>query len=101
MINYSLSPNRQPSRLTGPLSELREQIEEVHEQLLHPKPSPKELLDSLQHDLRTPIGNILACVTLIHMDGELTDSQEELVSIVEEAANSLVSKLDHILKLSS
>lgn len=83
--------------LTGPLTELRQQIEAVHDQLLEPKLSAHDVLSDLQHDLRTPIGNILACVTLIHLDGGLTESQIELVDIMEEAANTLIRKLDHLL----
>ncbi len=100
-MNQSVSINDQQAPVSGHLSEIREQIEAIHYQLVHPKPSPQELLNTLQHDLRTPIGNILACVTLIHMDGELTESQKELVSIVEDSAKSLVNKLDHIIQLTS
>lgn len=99
MLNQSVSQENKQPIYTGPLSELREQIEAVTDQIVGPKPSPKELLHSIQHDLRTPIGNILACVTLMHMDGEMTDSQRELADIVEEAANTLIKKLDHLLSL--
>ncbi|MEM7330766.1 MAG: histidine kinase dimerization/phospho-acceptor domain-containing protein [Chloroflexota bacterium] len=99
-MNQSLSLNEQQPAISVPLSEIREQIEAIHYQLVHPKPSSKELLDSLQHDLRTPVGNILACVTLLNMEGELTESQSELVSIVEDAAKALINKLDHVRKLS-
>lgn len=84
--------------LSGPLTELREKIEDIHAQLILPKKPAEEILLDLQHDFRTPIGNILACVTLIHMDGELTESQMELVEIIEEAATSLIRKLDDLIK---
>lgn len=99
ILEQPISQNGPNPIYTGPLTELREQIEAVHDQIIKPKHSAQDVLNSLQHDLRTPIGNILACVTLIHMDGELTESQMELIDIVEEAAKTLVSKLDHILTI--
>lgn len=98
MNQLMLNPQRY-AFLPVPLREIREKIEEIHDQILYAKPTAREQLDGLQHDMRIPIGNILACVTLMRMDGELTEGQEEMVDIIQQAADSIIVQLDAVLQL--
>lgn len=100
-MNQTMIRTQQHPSLIAPLSEIRQQIEIIHEQILYAKPTPQELLDDLQHDMRTPIGNILACITLMQMDGELTEAQQEMIEIIQQSAKTMVGKLDHLLQFSA
>ena len=82
--------------LSNPLSEMRERIEELYEQLRYGKPSRKEMLGTLQQDMRTPIGNIFACLTLLDLDDNLNSSQKELLQIIQEATDSLLMQIDEM-----
>jgi signal transduction histidine kinase len=82
------------------LSRLRHQIKETQDSIIDAQslwPTADELLNDLQHELRTPIGNILACVQLLEIEKEMTPAQEELVGIIQQAAETIVGKLDELL----
>jgi len=79
------------------LRRLRHEIEDTQATIVASQslwPSATDLLDKLQHDLRTQVGNILACVYLLETEHELEPLQLELVSIVEESADRILSKLE-------
>ncbi len=81
----------------GALKRLRNEIEDTRSTILASQslwPTANELLNSLQHDLRTQVGNILACVYLLETEHALSNSQTELVSIVEQSADKILSKLE-------
>ncbi len=81
----------------GALKQLRNEIEDTRSTILASQslwPSASDLLNSLQHDLRTQVGNILACVYLLETEHALSNSQTELVSIVEQSADKILSRLE-------
>ncbi|MCP5094912.1 MAG: hypothetical protein GY943_05105 [Chloroflexi bacterium] len=82
------------------LSRLRHQIKETQDSIIDAQslwPTADELLDDLQHEMRTPVGNILTCVQLLEMEREMSPAQEELVGIIQQAAETIVGKLDELL----
>lgn len=82
---------------TGALRRLRREIEDTRASIVASQslwPSANELLNSLQHDLRTQVGNIMACVYMLETEYELPSPQTELVSIIEESADRILSKLE-------
>lgn len=79
-----------------PLSDIRERIETLQTKITKERPLAEEVLIELQHDMRTPIGNILACVTLFRMEDGMTASQSELVDMVEQAAQRMIKELDRL-----
>lgn len=85
------------------LAQLRQQIADVRSRLLFPeqeRPFVPDLLDMLQHDLRTPVGNILACAALLEMENQLSPDQAELIDIIRDACNTILGRLDHVQLLS-
>jgi len=81
----------------GALKRLRNEIEDTRASILASQslwPTANDLLNSLQHDLRTQVGNILACVYLLETEHSLSTSQMELVGIVEQSADKILTKLE-------
>lgn len=101
----SLQENTIPTQsLTTDLSalkRLRNEIENTRSSILASQslwPTANDLLNTLQHDLRTQIGNIMACVYLMETEHALSNSQTELVSIVEQSADKILAKLEEARK---
>ncbi len=84
------------------LRRLRRQIETAQASIIAAHslwPSDKELLTSLQDDLRTPVGNIFACLELLGIDQALSSDQQELIDIIQQATTAILDKLDETLIL--
>lgn len=95
LLTYPLSAD------PGALKRLRHEIEDARASILASQslwPSVSDLLNSLQHDLRTQVGNIMACVYLLETEHELTSPQTELVSIMEQSAERILTKLEETRK---
>lgn len=79
------------------LKQLRSEIEDTRSSILASQslwPTANDLLNKLQHDLRTQVGNILACVYLLETEYSLPQSQTELINIIEQSADRILSQLE-------
>ena len=97
MLEESTTLTQTMSADLSALKRLRSEIEDTRSTILASQslwPSANDLLNKLQHDLRTQVGNILACVYLLETEHKLSHSQTELVSIVEQSADRILSKLE-------
>ncbi len=74
------------------------QLEKANEDLSHAKQQKERILNTVAHDLRSPINNIAGICQIMLADKQLSTDQKELVSLVVHATESSQSLIIGLLQ---
>lgn len=58
-----------------------------------------EFVNTVSHDLRAPLANILMALSLITQVGEINEDQNSLLSVIENRVNSMAHFIDDLLDI--
>lgn len=75
-------------------------LEKTNTALSIAKKQKEKILNTVAHDLRTPISNIAGISQLILSDPQFTKEQKELVSLIVHATNSSLTLINELLEKS-
>jgi signal transduction histidine kinase len=84
------------NEMTGTLTSLNAELASAKDRAEHASKAKDQFLANVSHELRTPLNGIMGMTTIIR-DTELSEEQQEYVSIIDTSATALLAIVNDVL----